>query len=214
MNRKIAFTGTSGSGKTTLVKFVSEKFSIPHISGSAWDLKNDEDKHTLRDQFGFPGGGHAGVIKYSALNPEYGVFNQQLLLKRRLELGMLNQSFVTDRSPIDNLTYFIMQCGYHPMVTDHIVSEFMNNAFKAYQLFTHIIYVKAVQPTEVENNQSRIANRFYQKAVDSMFEYWLYNFFRRSSQVATPKLLVIDYWNLEARKQEVTQFLSHDYPSK
>lgn len=208
-NMKVAFTGSSGAGKTTLVTFVKEKFGLDHLSGSAGDLKTEGDKMLIDEVYGYPGGGHVGVIKFSALNPEYGLMNQKLLQMRRKELIMTNDNFVTDRSPIDNLTYFVNQMGYHPMVTDEIVQEFMRECLEAWEELTHVIYVKAVQPNEVERNGSRVANRFYQKAIDAQFEYWLVNFFLKEAQIG-PKILILDKWDLELRKQLVTGFLSQE----
>src|SRR5690606_13957187 len=123
-NLKVAFSGSSGSGKTTLVTFVAEQLGLTHRSGSAGDLKKEGDKQLLDEVFQYPGGGHVGVIRYSAINPEYGITNQRLLQIRRAEVIRENNNFVTDRSPADNLTYFINQCGYHPMVTDSMVEQF------------------------------------------------------------------------------------------
>jgi energy-coupling factor transporter ATP-binding protein EcfA2 len=204
MPLRVAFTGTSGSGKTTLVKYVEKEFNLPHISGSAYDLKEGNDRDYL-ESFGFPGGGHAGTIKYSALNPEYGIMNQRLLLKRRTQLIQGNNEFVTDRSPLDNVTYFINQCGFHPMVTDGMINDFIEEATKAWMGLTHIIYVKAVQPYEVENNNSRVANIFYQKAMDVQFDYWYKYLFANRG----PKFLKIDYWNLQERKENVREFLTY-----
>lgn len=204
---KVAFTGSSGSGKTTLVTFVAEKLGLKHISGSAGDVKKEGDKMIIDEIHQYPGGGHVGVIRYSAMNPEYGLMNQKLLQMRRRELIMENKDFVTDRSPIDNLTYMVNQVGYHPMVTDQIIAEFAKDCLSAWEELTHVIYVKAVQPKEVEFNGSRVANSWYQKAVDAQFEYWLHNYFMKNS-VAGPELLVIDYWDLEQRKEAVLKFLN------
>lgn len=206
-NLKVAFTGSSGSGKTTLVTFVAEKLGLTHISGSAGDVKKEGDKLLVDDMLQYPGGGHVGVIRYSALNPEYGLINQKLLQVRRRELIYENKNFVTDRSPIDNLTYMINQVGYHPLVTDAIVEEFAKDCLKAWEELTHVIYVKAVQPKEVEFNGSRVANAWYQKAIDAQFNYWLENYFNKNSLVG-PKVMVIDYWDLEQRKEAVIEFLN------
>ena len=203
---KIAFTGSSGSGKTTLVTYVAQELGIQHISGSAGDVKKDGDKMLIDEMLRYPGGGHVGVIRYSALNPEYGVMNQKMLQMRRRELIMDNDDFVTDRSPIDNLTYFVNQCGYHPMVTNELVLEFAKDCLAAWEELTHVIYVKAVQPNEVEVNGSRVANNWYQKAIDCQFEYWLHNYFEKNA-VGGPEVLVIDYWDLTQRKKEVMKFL-------
>lgn len=204
--KKVAFSGSSGSGKTTLVTFVAEKMALTHISGSAGDVKQEGDKMLLDAMFQYPGGGHVGVIKYSALNPEYGVMNQKLLQMRRQEIIVRNDNFVTDRSPADNLTYFINQVGYHPMVTDAITEEFISDCLKAWEELTHVIYVKAVQPSEVEKNGSRVSNRFYQKAVDVQFELWIKLLQEKSTD--GPEVMIIDYWDLETRKENVLKFLS------
>lgn len=204
---KVAMSGSSGSGKTTLVTFVAEKMGLTHISGSAGDVKKEGDKHILDEVYGYPGGGHVGVIRFSALNPEYGIMNQKLLQLRRSELIHQNDNFITDRSPADNLTYMVNQVGYHPMVTDTMVDEFAKDCLKAWEELTHVVYVKAVQPAAVEVNGSRVANRWYQKAVDAQFENWIQNYFIKNS-LDGPKVLIIDFWDLEQRKDLVTKFLS------
>jgi hypothetical protein len=200
---KIAFTGSSGAGKTTLVKYVSAQWGLPHISGSSGDILTAEDKEIL-GMHNFPGGGHAAVIKYSALNAEYGVINQNLLLQRRTELIENNHTFVTDRSPLDNLVYFINQVGFHPSVSDQTIEAFAQKALAAWNKLHGVIYVKPVQPGEVEKNHSRVANKFYQRSIDAQFQYWLDNFFGKDG----PRVLVIDWWNLRERKQAVDELLS------
>ena len=163
---KVAFSGSSGSGKTTLVTFVAEALGLQHISGSAGDVKQEGDKMIIDEFFKYPGGGHHGVIAYSALNPTYGIMNQKMLQMRRQQIIETNDQFVTDRSPADNMTYFISQVGYHPEVSDAMAEEFFKNCVQAWEGLTHVIYVKAVQPknTGVEFNGSRIANAWYQKS--------------------------------------------------
>lgn len=204
--KKIAFSGTSGSGKTTLVTWLAVAAGLKHISGSAGDVKQEGDKMLLDEMFQYPGGGHCGVIRYSALNPEYGVTNQKLLQIRRQQIIENNDDFVTDRSPADNMTYFINQTAYHPMVTDALCEEFFKNCLEAWEGLTHVIYVKAVQPHEVEVNGSRVSNRFYQKAIDAQFNYWISEL--DSKCIEGPKVLVLDYWDLEKRKQAVLDFIN------
>ena len=205
--RKVAFSGSSGSGKTTLVTYVAQELGLNHISGSAGDVKKEGDKMIIDEMLQYPGGGHVGVIRFSALNPEYGLMNQKILQMRRRELIFENEDFVTDRSPIDNLTYMVNQVGYHPMVTDAMIEEFAKDCLAAWEELTHVVYVKAVQPKEVEVNGSRVANAWYQKAIDAQFEYWLNNYFLRNS-IAGPKVLCIDYWDLGKRKEDVINFLN------
>jgi hypothetical protein len=105
------------------------------------------------------------------------------------------------------MTYFINQCAYHPQVTDAMAEEFLNDCVDTFEHLTHLIYVKAVQPNEVERNGSRIANKYYQKAIDVQFAYWLGEISRRASE--GPDVLIIDWWDLEQRKKEVLRFLEY-----
>lgn len=203
---KIAFSGSSGSGKTTLVEWLSKHLSIPHISGSAGDVKKEGDKMIIDEMFGYPGGGHQGVIKYSALNPHYAVMNQKLLQMRRRELIMENDNFITDRSPADNMTYFINQCAYHDIVTNAMCEEFFKDCLAAWEELDRVIYVMAVQPNEVENNGSRIHNNWYQKAIDAQFNYWINRL--QQASLSGPDVLIIDFWDLELRKQKVLDFVN------
>lgn len=206
---KIAFTGSSGSGKTTLVKYVAEQFKLNHISGSAGDVKKPEDDALLTERHGVRPDGHSEVIAMSAQNVHWGLDNQLILQQRRAEIILNNENFVTDRSPIDNLTYMVNQVGFHKQINDQVISHFMHNCLAAWRELTHVIYVKAVQPGKVEDNGSRVANKFYQKSIDAQFNYWLDEVFLPDylNTEQGPRVLIIDFWDLEERKTLVKNFL-------
>jgi hypothetical protein len=58
----------------------------------------------------------------------------------------------------------------------------------------------------VENNGSRIHNRYYQQAIDAQFDYWIKEYFMKNSY-GGPEVLTLDYWDLEMRKAAVLDFL-------
>lgn len=204
---KIAFSGSSGSGKTTLTKFISERLGMPHLSGSAGDLYTKQDRDFLRDTYQYDTGkGHGDVIKASAVDPGFGVANQRIILQRRIQLIGDNPKFVTDRSPADNIVYFLNQVGFHKEVTDRDCGVFLDLVQKAWGLLDYVIYIKAVQPKEVEDNGSRVANWFYQQSIDAQFEFWI-NYLMKKNRKNKPDVLTIDYWNLDRRKEEVLDFL-------
>lgn len=206
MNYKIAMSGSSGSGKTTLVTWLAEQTGLQHISGSAGDVKQEVDKMIIDEAFQYPGGGHVGVIRYSAMNPEYGLINQQLLQVRRQEIIQNNTNFITDRSPADNMTYMVNQTAYHPMVTNAITEAFFKKCLEAWEQLTHVIYVKAVQPVPIEINGSRVSNNYYQWAVDAQFEMWIKRF--QAASLDGPEVMIIDYWDLDERKASLLQFIN------
>lgn len=202
-NYKVAFSGTSGAGKTTLVHYVNDQLGLNWINGSAGQMKKEWQKMKLIEEYGYPGGGHAAVIKYSAINPEYGLENQQMLQAARANAISKNNNFVTDRSPVDNISYFCLQAAF--MHEEKVADEFYEKCLEAFSELTHVIYVKAVQPQEIERNGSRIDNRYFQRSVDAVFQYWLN---RMTNEVMDgPEVLTIDFWDLEKRQQAVKDFL-------
>lgn len=204
---KIALSGSSGSGKTTLTKFISERLGMPHLSGSAGDLYTKQDRDFLRDTYQYDTGkGHGDVIKASAVDPGFGIANQRIILQRRIQLIGDNPKFVTDRSPADNIVYFLNQVGFHKEVTDRDCGVFLDLVQKAWGLLDYVIYIKAVQPREVEDNGSRVSNWFYQQSIDAQFEFWI-NYLMKKNRRNKPDVLTIDYWNLDRRKEEVLDFL-------
>lgn len=205
---KIAFTGTSGSGKTTLVKWVSKEFKLQHISGSAGDMSTQADKEYFKNKFGYFGEGHLDVIKFSAISPFFAFENQERNRWNRNKLIQENDNFVTDRSPLDNLVYCIAQAGFHKEISDNMIENFAYNCLLTWGELTHVIYVKAVQPHGIEDNGSRISNKWYQQASDAQFEYWLKNWFVLK-QIGGPKLLILRVWDLDTRKDVISNFLNY-----
>lgn len=202
--------GSSGSGKTTLVQWVHKEFGIPWINGSSGVLKTPKQIKSLKDLVG-EYDGHKDVIKLGFLNPEFGRKNQEIILSQRIKLIEGNPEFITDRSPIDNIVYAMTQVA--AMQSEAWCKSFIKLAFGGMEDLTHIIYVKAVQPKEfgIEDNNSRVANRYYQKTIDAVFDYWFnyYLSYINKHQIhLSQKVLVIDWWDLDKRKEEVMQFLS------
>lgn len=204
---KVAFSGSSGAGKTTLVTWAAQELGLTHRSGSAGDIKSMDQKWELWDKHGYPGGGHLGVIKYSALNPEYGRDNQAKLLQGRSDLIRTQDNFITDRSPCDNAAYFLTQCAY--AATDAQTKEHLDKCIEAYGMLTHVIFIRAVQPIDlgVEKNGSRVDNQYYQKfVIDQVFKKCFDELFRPAHPHVN--YLEIDFWDLDQRKAAVVDFLS------
>lgn len=207
---KVAFTGSSGSGKTTLVNYVAKEINLKHISGSSGDIKKDWHERVLHDVFNHKNYvGHTGVIKHSAIDPMYGYMNQLFVQQARANVIQWEGNFVTDRSPVDNLTYMINQTAFHPEITDIIVADFADKCLEAWGRLTHVIFIRAVQPLSlgIENNGSRVHNWYYQQSVDAQFKRWFDYFQRKIPAPGGPKTLEIDFWDLQQRKDIIKQFL-------
>ena len=92
---RVYLSGASGLGKTTLAKLISKELGLPYINTSA---------SNVWDEFGVKSHEHA-----LQLSGDYNwahKYQLAILENRRKVLGD-NDNFVTDRSIIDNLIYYM-----------------------------------------------------------------------------------------------------------
>jgi hypothetical protein len=199
---KIAMFGPSGGGKTTLTKIIPTLVPVTYIPGSVYThLLSYNQKEELASKYGYIGTGHQAVINLSSINPAFGGDFQKFALMQRRKLIENNNNFVTDRSPIDNLTYFHLQCSHNQ--TEKATEDFIRYTQELYQELTHAIFVRTVNPQGIEDNDSRVANIHYQRMVDSVFEF----LFKRYFQDLPVKTLVLDTWDLQGRVKKLSSFL-------
>ncbi len=194
-------TGPSGAGKTTLAQMLRERFHLPLISGSAASIKSPEERAQLA-RFAFPGGGHVGAIRFSALNPEFAWENMTVQLAARSRLIESAERFVTDRSPLDNIVFAVNQCGYSPLVTEPMLDVFFDEALRIWRRLDLVVYVRQVCPFKISGKASRVENRYYQRALDAQYEYWLREFFAAASGQPLPKVITLTQWDLDDRFQQ------------
>lgn len=203
---KIGLTGPSGSGKTTLAKYIADNYNLTFIPGSAGLIMSQEDKDYLSTEFDYSGEGHRAVINRSATNPDFGYAFQELLLKTRAKKLNESDEFVTDRTPLDNLTYFMLQCAHNQRdVTCNEFIEISNKAFLGG--LTHLILVKP-HPGWTENNDSRVANNYYQNMTYDVFMGLYYRYLKDSLHSSGIRVLHLDFWNLNSRIQAIDNFLT------
>ena len=187
--KKIAITGASGVGKTTLAKFIAEQYDMPFISASAREVW---------PKFGFKN--HQEALSSCLKDPMLGLqYQENILLNRHLALTR-SGSFVTDRSPIDNYAYFLLQQGYH--------SEEHNAYMKSlclmdYQNIDIVIFIRVGDQREIEDNGRRICNPSYQRMVDEVIGMVLQKEF--GNLTYKKSVLYIDTWDFEERKKLVSQ---------
>lgn len=158
----IALSGVSGVGKTTLGEKIADKLSIPFISGSAKVLW---DKHDIKN--------HAHLIQKTMSDTNWGYSFQMELLDVRLNVIKENKEFVTDRSPIDNLVYFLAQLS--PFITEEMTQQYILACQNVYQYINHQIYLEYSKAIELEDDQARITNRYYQNMMHALFEQVIYD---------------------------------------
>lgn len=171
MSDKIFITGTSGIGKTTLANYISKRRDIPFINGSST---------VLWDEYGIKS--HKELLELGINEPLKGLDFQYKLLSHREELVKGADSFVTDRTPIDNLVYFLYQNA--PYLDDkqvkayadacrfsfHRTSGYGNNDLKLIYLSRDFIKGDAMA---IEDDGKRINNHYYQDMMDKIFQHVL-----------------------------------------
>jgi ABC-type dipeptide/oligopeptide/nickel transport system ATPase subunit len=202
---KVAFTGASGSGKTTLVHYVEKFHGLPWINGSSGEIKTLADNAKLQSEGLVIGKGHREVIQSGHANPEAAINNQWAILRRRSDIIHNTPNFITDRSPIDNWVYYLLQCSMYQTEDESV--RFLEQCKEAIKGLTHVIYIPTMfQP---EDNGSRIPNFWFQMMVSTVFKN-AFDLFQNYADIEgwEVKFLCLHMKNLELRKQAVTEFLN------
>lgn len=206
MNRHITLTGPSGTGKSTLARHIHLSENTPYFEGSAGLTISDSDKLFLKANYGWKGDGHKGVISLGVRKPFFGRDFQIALLRARFaKFDNTDGEFITDRAIADNIAYFWAQVL--PFVPQKDAENFLGEALEILNLTTtHLIFIETTNPKDqgIEDNNSRIANWYYQKHTSSTFKHVLEEYIIPNFK---GKYLHIDFWDLEQRKQIVTDFL-------
>jgi energy-coupling factor transporter ATP-binding protein EcfA2 len=209
---KIGLAGPSGSGKSTLARYIAELTGVEYFEGSAGLNIDLEDRHMLEREFGYKPNGHKEVIRLSNENPAFGLAFQTALAKNRAHILMSKNNFVTDRTPLDNASYFLMQNSAHQ--PEGITGEFLSMCVSAaVNGLSHLIIVR---PNEgwTEDNDSRVANNFYQHMTYSVFYDTYMRYFKDRLEETNVKVLSLYMWDLELRKSKIEAFLSEPYVKK
>ena len=201
---KIALCGPSGVGKTTLAKYIAEEFNIEYVPGSASLIMDDETRDELRQRFHYIPAGHKNVINFSSSNPSFGIAFQEKLLECRIKKLSNKENFVTDRSPVDNIVYYLTQCS-HNATQEQTNSHIIKSILFAHRL-THLINIRVVNQEDIEDNNSRITNKFFQETMDAVFQYVLRTYICKRNH-RDLKILEINFWNLKKRKEFVKYLL-------
>lgn len=214
---RINFTGVSGIGKTTLAKWVAEEFKIPFLSGSYSDLVP-----STKDM------PHKNMITQD-VNTVYAQDMQVLNLRNKL--FQQHPQYVSDRSYLDSAAYLINKLSHRIKECDTESFLEICHALTGVQI-THLIFMPFtydyVKRWEMEDNNKRVLNRYYQWEVSTLMYrilYEMWGFSRDWENVDacsgfitidhqdrkwTTRVLILRSMNLEVRKGIIKRWITEE----
>lgn len=199
---RIALAGPSGSGKTTLAKALSSHLRIPFMSNSAGDILLPKDKEYLEKNYGYKSIGHQNVIQLGHREPNFAYEFQRLVKERRAQMYGRNSNFICDRSFVDCAAYYVDQVSvYQNTATTKAFLDSCELHMKA--LVDCLIWVRVANPEDIEDNGSRVANLYYQRKMDKVFELAV----TEIKAAQNVKTLVINYWDFDTRVSQSMAFI-------
>jgi len=174
---RIAFAGASGTGKTTLSKWISETYGLPiNPVGSrsvaksmGFDNPYDVDKAGKRAEF------------------------QRQLVTQKRQWEDAHESFVTDRTTLDNLTYTI----FHDVGA--IDQELMNSVLAGLSRYTHILICPSNVFCDLDGDPNRVSSRVYHELYDTVLRALISKHAPKNSK-REPRVQAIYRRGLEERK--------------
>lgn len=170
IQQPIFLTGTSGIGKTTLAQYISQRYRIPFINGSSSVLW---EKYNLKS--------HNEVLQMGVNDPQMGLqFQIDLLnLREKMIQESPSEGFVTDRSVVDNLVYFMFQNA--PYLSDHDIHRYIHRCINSFDrivgtgkykliYLTRDFYENDKMP-KIEDDSKRITSEYYQNMMSALFDH-------------------------------------------
>lgn len=209
MRKRILICGTSGIGKTTLAKLICERYKLPFINGSSTVLW---DKYKIES--------HRDLLKMAIDEPQKGLDFQYELVDIRRRLTKDLEAFVTDRSLVDNIVYFLYQNA--PFLTFEQTEKYIDYCHDTMSIIERkncdLIYLtrnfhKNDPQPEISSDGKRIINTYFQDMVDGIFQQVVHGKPIRHTvmgEVAVSPYYnqhTIHYWNLETRMHRVEQII-------
>lgn len=195
-NRRLFICGAAGTGKTTLAKAVSERMGIPFVASSASDIWPD---------FGFKD--HADALLKCHNDPVLGWEYQTAILNRRENLLNQHDEFITDRTPFDAFTYFLIE-NAHNIDSVHL-EEFRLRCHHLARMANQVVFLPHGDWIKTEENGKRIANRGFNFMVTGIMRAVLRDDYLNILNHPEHKYTVmgINYWDLEKRIKHVQYFI-------
>ena len=180
MSLRVAFCGPSGTGKSTLTTFVSDVFKLE---------QNPIGSRSVAKAMGFE---NPYDVDAAGRRGEF----QRRLLIEKIMWERSRDSFVTDRTVLDNLAYTML----HDV--DSIDGEQLASAKQAVQRYTHVILCPMFAFFDLNNDAARKKSLVYHELYEAAMRGLLQRY------VDPEKIEILQCSRLEDRKKRLSRLLS------
>lgn len=194
--KKICLCGVSGIGKTTLANKLSDITGYEFVTNSSKPLWS---KYAISD--------HKDLIKKMIDEPEFGMKFQNELLDINLQNHI--ECYLSDRTPIDNMVYFMHQVMPFVNEADSVNyfrdciytfnSDYLDDKLLVYLPFTCDV-------PEIKKDGARITNRQYQKMIDRSFRYVIDSYVHPN--IMKCDFVEIEEWDFDTRLNKILNLLN------
>lgn len=193
--KRIMLAGPSGIGKTTIAKWISEKTGIEFISGSVSDL--------LPDTKDVP---HSEML---SKDPTELYKEDYQILNLRNKLFKDKHEFVSDRSYLDSIAYFLYKQS--DKIPGCEIEHFISLAGHLLSSQCDLLIVLELHPNDIhkwvtENNDKRITSNYFQLMISGLMDLSL-------SLIGYKNMVSIDYLTKFGFGWCRTTQLDHPYDS-
>lgn len=197
---RIGICGPSGSGKTTLAKKLSEDLGIPYKPLSATMVLEE-----MGIDMGIKGMGHRWLINNSSKDEDWGLQVQyEILESRRATLENLD-SVIIDRTPVDNLVYAMYEVSHNS--TEEWIEKYREECVEFYNTFDFIFFIPWTnQQGPIEDNGSRIPNRYFQELITGIFQQQL-RIISDLAGIDGPRVYTLEMWDFKSRLNKLKSSL-------
>jgi predicted ATPase len=181
MTKRIAFVGSSGTGKTTLASKLVQHYGLE---------LNPVGSRSVAAAMGYAS---PYDVDQAGKRAEF----QRELVVQKLAWEAVHESFVTDRTPVDNLAYSIMHC------VDDVDDEALKRTRAGLARYTHIIFTHMAGFHSTAGDPARIQDTAYHEVFECLCEGLLERYLGLGT-----KLLHLHFKGAETREQVVLGFVA------
>lgn len=183
--KRIALTGASGTGKTTLLKYLEEQLGLP---------VNPVGSRSVSKAMGFES---PYDVDAAGKRAEF----QQRLMSEKIAWEAANESFITDRTPFDNLVYTML----HDVKS--IDMETIAESIRGTHRYTHVIYCPFSTFCNPGDDVARVKDLAYHRLYDASLWGLIDRYIYDHSVNDGPSFMIMDVDRIEERRKISQRFL-------